>query len=220
MPRRDRLEHRAHPHRVGTEALCHPSLRRRLIRGPEVPRVDTTHQLEAPSLRGLDRHRAQRRIVRVAHVGETRPERVLVRPRQRALPGEVQVIVDEHQIAWRERCIRAARRVRDDHDARTHRDHQSRAEHDVGRRVTLIEVHATLHRDDVDALRATDDEVARVSDHVAHRHRRDVAVRDLRRGLERVGESAEPRSEHERDTRRDLRARADERERSRDPLAL
>ena len=64
---------------------------------------------------GFDRELAQPARVRFAHVRETLAEAVDVRSFEGARTLEVQVILDEHDVARRKRPVDAAGRVRDEH---------------------------------------------------------------------------------------------------------
>ena len=207
MPRRDRLEHGAHADGVRAERAQHPHLRRRLVLRPEHPRVHAAQQLEALRRGDLVRERAERRIVGARHVGEAHAERALVRPRQRALRGHVEVILEQHQVARDHPLADAARGVRDEDRLGAERDHQPHAEDDVCDGVPLVEVHAPLHRRDAEraARHGAEHEVPRVPDDARHRHPGHLRERQHHAVAERVRVPAEPRAEHQPDLRRDAR---------------
>ena len=75
-------------------------------------------------------------------------------------------------------------------------------------RVTLVEVHATLHADDRHVVDVAEAEVARMPDHLRRRDVGDLRVGDLLDATERVRERAEPASEDDAHARRDAGARA------------
>ena len=120
----------------------------RLEGRPEPGRVDALGERLAEPRRGVVRDRAQRRVVGVAHVGEPRPERVVVRPDERRGSLQVEVIRDEHEIARREIFAHAAACIRDDERLRAQAPEHADAEHDPVGGVALVEVRPPLHHRD------------------------------------------------------------------------
>ncbi len=95
---RDHLEDGGHAHQVGAQrrGACgsRPGSR---SSGPARPGVDPLPQRDAEARGAGVEQPAQPRVVGLAHVGEARPEPLVVRPGERVRAGEVQVVGDADQ---------------------------------------------------------------------------------------------------------------------------
>ena len=109
---RDHLGHGGHAHRVGAQRPEHADLGRRLVGRPGQRDVDAAVAAHGGRAAGRLRHVAQAPVVGLAHVGEARPEGLLVRPEER-VAEQVQVVLDDHQVAGGEGGVDGAGRVRD-----------------------------------------------------------------------------------------------------------
>ena len=151
MRRRDDLEHSGHTDRIRTERAERADLRRGLELRAVHADVYAASQHRAALFRRRERLFAQRWRIGERHVREARAERSVIRAGQRALSRQVDMVLDEHEIAHLEAGIDAARGIRDDECAHAellqHIDRIS----DLVRRVALVAVQTALHTDDAAA---------------------------------------------------------------------
>ena len=76
--------------------------------------VDALTQLDAARERDGARQHAQFRIVCVGHVRKARTETIVVRPGERIVAEQIDVVGDEHEIAGAPQRMHAAARIGDD----------------------------------------------------------------------------------------------------------
>ena len=123
---------------------------------------------------------AQRLVVRRAHVGKPVAERrIVIRPDQRIVAEQVDVVGNQHQVARRPLRMHAAARVRHDERRRAQRAQHAHRERHLLQRVALVAVKAALHRHHPLAAERPAHEPARVRFHRREWETRDVGVRDL-----------------------------------------
>src|SRR5439155_420259 len=113
--RGDAFHDRRHAHGVTAERGIQPDLGRRLVVRAEQADVDALG--EGDALGGSRRVEAlaQSGAPGVGHVREPLPDRLGIRPEQRVLAGQVEVVADDHERARPERGVEPARGVRE-HD--------------------------------------------------------------------------------------------------------
>ena len=133
-----------------------------------------------PALRGhRARERAQRRVVWSAHVGKARAESVVVRPHQRAVAEQVDVIGDQHQVAGAPVVPHSAARVAHDERAGAKLVQHAHWKCHLLKRIPFIAVEAPLHRRHSLAAECAEQQASGVRDStVESRERGDVRVLD------------------------------------------
>ena len=188
----DDLGDRAHADGVTAERGDHPHLGGRLVGRPEHAGVDALAKREAERVSGCVGQLTESRSVGGGQVGKARAEAVVVGPDERVTSGQIQVVVDHHQIAGRELPIHAASRVGYEQRLRAEMPHDAQRQHDIRNREPLVRVHTPLHRDDRAAVLRADDELPGVPLHRALVKSGDLAVRHLDRVFELVGVGAKP----------------------------
>ncbi|EAU68224.1 hypothetical protein STIAU_7729 [Stigmatella aurantiaca DW4/3-1] len=140
------LGHRAHAHRVGPQGAQHADFRGRLVGGARHHGVHPLPQGHLPALGGLEQPRPEPGGVGLGHVRKARPQPVIVGPRQRVPPGEVDVVGDDHQIPRRELGMDAPRGVRHHQGLDAQRAQDPRGQGHLGGRIALVGMHPALHR--------------------------------------------------------------------------
>ena len=111
----------------------HAYLGRCLERRAEPGCVHALAEIEAEPLSGYFRRRAQLRVVRVGHVGEARPEALVVRADEGRLRLEVEVVGDEHQLTRPEAVVDGADSIRKHERADAEQAEHADAEDDLRR---------------------------------------------------------------------------------------
>ncbi len=200
MARRDHLRHRAHAHHVCADgAAQHPVLRRRLQAWPFDGHVDAALEPDLGAEREVDGKRAECRIVGIAHVWKARAPGVGVGAAERVGALQVDVVLDQHQIAAREKRVHAAGGVRHDERLDAQRSHHADGPHDLACRIPLVEVKPTLHGEHRHAAKRPRQKAPVVALDRREWHLGDLAVRHALRHLDLVGQSAETRSQDDAD---------------------
>src|SRR5581483_5650570 len=136
-------------------------------------------------------------------------ERVVVRAAKRVVGHEVDVVVDDHEVARAERGVQASAGVREDDRVDPPRLEHAHREGDLPHVVALVVVQASLHDRHGLARERADDELSRMPRDGAALPPGDAVVRDPIRLSDLVGERAEPAAEHDRDRGLLLRPLAD-----------
>ena len=125
------------------------------------------------------------------------------------MPGEVDVVADDHQRAGAVGRVRAAGGVGQDHELRAELpEQQHRLDHEAGV-VALVQVEAALEHGDGDAGEAPQQQPARVPGRRGDRPAGQLLEGDRDRVLEVVGEAAETGAQHHADPRHEVRPGAD-----------
>jgi len=211
VARRDHFGHRAHADRVRAEGAQHANFGRRFIGRTQKPRIHAADETKALLFRHGARQFAQSGAVRLRHVGKARPDRLVVGADERILARQVEVILDQHQIARLKRRVDAAGGVRHHqrmHAERLHDAHGKR--HRLGG-ISFIQVESPVHQQDGASGGLADDEFARVSRHRRHRKVRNFAIRNRRRAFHRLRQHAESGAENQPDLRARVRPAANPR---------
>ena len=182
-----------------------PDLRRRLELRPEPGRVDALAQLDTEPLGGLPRTRPQLGVVRIAHVHEARPERLVVRADERGRSLQVHVIRDEDEQAGPVVGVDPACRVRHDERANPEPTEHPHAERNPIGGDALVEVRTPAHDRDRHAAERPEHERPGMSHRSRDGPAGNVLVRDLDTRVELVREPAEPAAEHDTDERLERR---------------
>ena len=131
--------------------------------GPTTADVDTAAGDDLPLAGNLKRKFLQSAVVRLDHVGEAGAEPVVVRADQRVDAQQVDVVVDDHQVALGVERVHAAAGVGDDQRrAAQFLQHPDR-EGDLRGGISLVEVEPTFHRHDRSAGQGAADELAGVA---------------------------------------------------------
>ena len=87
-------------------------------------------------------------IIRLAHVGKARAEAIVVLADERIVAHEVDVVLDQHDVALGPLRVHAAAGVADDQDVAAHRLHDADGEGDLLEGVAFVEMEAPFHRHD------------------------------------------------------------------------
>jgi hypothetical protein len=136
---------------------------------------------------------------------------LVIRPAQRRVAHQVQVIADQHQIARLQALADAARRIGQHHRLTARRDQRSHRQHHRLQAVPFIGMDAALHQQHLDAgMRRrsacpTVDQPSCVTDYSRSRKANLGIVEARCIVCQRVGVAAQARSEHERNRRRGTR---------------
>ena len=109
----DDLGDSRHPHHVGAHCTQHPVLGARLEVGTGDGHVDALAQHDPLAPRFGPRQLAQRRVVRLRHVGEARTEPVVIRTDQWIVAQQVDVVRHEHQVTRRPQRVHPPACIRD-----------------------------------------------------------------------------------------------------------
>lgn len=159
----DDLRDGGHAHGVGAQGPEGPDFRRRFIAGAGAAQVHTLLQREAQGLGGLLRSLAQSGRIRIGHIAEAGAERRVVGTDEGIGSHEVDMILNEHQVAHLEAGVDAAGGI--GHDQRCHAQllHHPHGENDIGQCVALVEMEAALHADDGFSAEAARHELALVA---------------------------------------------------------
>ena len=132
------------------------------------------------------------------------------------------MIGDEHELTRLERLVDGAAGVRQHERADAEPAEHAYSEDDLVGRVPFVEMGSALHHDDGDAGGRADHERPRVPDGGRRRPAGNLAVRDLDRIFDGVGEPTETAAEHDADGgshRRSLSDRGDRCFKGRDHVA-
>ena len=177
----DHLRHGGHADDVGPdhpqEAILGPRLQVRPRHGDEHALVGDD-VLAAGDFEGpLD----QLLVVGLAHVGEARAEAVVVDADQRVVAQQVDVVVDQHDVAALVVRVHAAAGVADDEQLRAQGLHHAHGQRDLLERIALVHVEAAFHRHDGQAGELAADQPAAMAGGRAAREVRNRLV--LERGL-------------------------------------
>ena len=102
--------------------------------------------------------RDQLGVERLAHVGEARSQPVVVLANQRIVTNEIDVIVDDHEVALGPLRVHSAAGIADDQHLAAHGLHDAHGKRDLLEGVAFIEMETTLHRDNVFSGERSEDE--------------------------------------------------------------
>src|SRR5262249_41985640 len=146
--------------------------------------------------------RAELRVIDDAHVGETRPEGLVVAPHERIGSEGVDVVRDEHQVARSEGEPDSPGGVGQDDRLDAQPSEDPRREDDVGHRPALVVVDPPRKDDHRSRSDASENDLARVADHSArNREVRDLAEGDRYPGCQLPRERAQAGPEDQADLR-------------------
>ena len=153
---------------------------------------------------------AQPAVVRGRHIGKPRAEPVVVHADERIAIQQVDVVVDDHDVAGGEVRIQSAGGVGDDQQLDAERLHHADRKRGPLGRVAFVAMEAALHGDDRHAAEPAAQQPAAMADGGRSQEMRHVAVVDRRFDLDRVADRAQAGTENDARTRRAVPAAADE----------
>ncbi len=142
--------------------------------------------------------RPQLGVIGGGHVGEARPDSLIVRPAQRVgagHAGEVQVIADDHQIAGCVSRVQPTGGIGDDERAQPQRHHDANRQGNAIHRIAFVEMGAPLQDEHCATLQLADDQPADVAGHGRYRPIGDVVRRDNIGVLDLIGQRIEAGAE-------------------------
>jgi hypothetical protein len=148
---------------------------------------------------------AQPRAPGLCHVREARAERVGVAADQRRPPGQVDVVVQDHERPGTEGRIQPTGRVRQHHDPGSKSTEQQHRLDDEAWIVPFVEVEAALEHDHGATAETPHEQPAGVTRSCRRRPTRESVERDRHRLFQLVRKAAQPRPEHDPDVRHDGR---------------
>ena len=157
----DDLRHGGHADHVGADAA------QEAVLGPRLqvrPRHRHEHALVADDLLfqgDAPRLSDQLAIIRTAHVRKADAEAVVVGADERVVAHEVDVVLDDHQVALGELRVHAAAGVADDQALAAQRLHHPHRQRDLLKRIALVKVETAFHRHDGLAGQPAADEAGR-----------------------------------------------------------
>jgi hypothetical protein len=107
----------------------------------------------------LARQFTQSAIIGLAHIRETRPQFIQVRPDQGVEPGhpdEIQVVRYQHDIAWHKIRVNRSGRVGYDQNFNPQALHYTYRQCHLGHIVTFVKMNSPLHHQQILSVQATD----------------------------------------------------------------
>ena len=140
------------------------------------------------------------------HVWETGSQFGHVGPDQR-IGHQVDMVGDDHQVARAERCIDAARGVRDEQEADAEQPHDADREGHLLHRIAFVVVEPSLHGHDAAAARLAENQTSLVPLDRRDGEAGNVLVIERMARLDPVGEIAQPRAEHDAHLGREISGR-------------
>ncbi len=114
------------------------------------------------------------------HVGKAHAEAIVIRPGQRVVSLQVDVVADQHQRALLVGEIDSSRRVGKNDGANSHTLEDPHGEGDLLRRISLIKMDAALHRGHGNSCGHADHHLSGVADGRRKRKSRNLSKRDAR----------------------------------------
>ena len=149
----------AHAHGIGSPTRKHAVLGGRLVGRALRGKIDAVLHLDAVAGSYFVRPGDKLLAVGLAHVGEAGAGRY-IRTVQRVLGHVVDVVGDYHQVAYLEVRVRSARRIADEESLDAQLVHDADRERHLLHRVAFVVMESALHRHDVLAAKASEDEFA------------------------------------------------------------
>ena len=201
MHRGDHLGHGAHADEIGAQRPQHPILGARLEIGTGHRDVHAFTQHDLVIHRDLARELAQPGIIRRGHVREARTLGSDVRPDQRIIAEQVDVVGEEHEVAREPQRMHPARDVGDDQCLRAQRPEHPHRESDLLQRVALVAMEAALHDREFAFPHRAEQQAAGVRLDRRRRESGDLRIGDrgLGGGLQLVGERTKAGTQDHRD---------------------
>ncbi len=139
----------------------------------------------------MARQGPQLSIIGRGHIGETRPDCLVVWPTQGIVTshaGEIQVVADEHQVAGLVVGVQPAGGIGDDDRADAQRRHHADRQRDPVHRIALVEVGSSLQHEDGLSFQRADDQTTGMTGHCRHRPIGNVGRGDDVRVVYRIGQ--------------------------------
>ena len=136
--------------------------------------------------------------IHLAHVRKAHAETLVIRSDERIASQHVDVIVDDHQRALSEPGVDAAGGIREDDLLHAEPAHHPRRKDDGRHVMAFVEMRSARQRRDPPARDVANDEPAGMAHHVRHRPVWQLGVGRRDGLLQRVGEIAEPGTQHDR----------------------
>ena len=156
----DHLGYRAHAHGVATDAPEVAVLSRGLKGRPLGTNIYAFHQPDAFLLGDVTCHLDEARAIGIDHCREAGSQFVNVLAVQRMLGEDVDMVGDDHEVAYLEVGVHAARGVGDEDRLDANGFHDAYREGNLLHRVALVIVEAALHRHDILVAQCAEDETA------------------------------------------------------------
>ena len=191
-----------HAHRVRTQNAHRADLGGglKLGAGEEVVHALVNPQVDA--LGAVLRKLSQRGGVHVGHVEEAGAEFVHIGAAQRAVTGQLDVILDDHDVARAVGLVHRAGGVGQDGGLHAQQLEQAHRDHQLLKIVALVGVEAAGHADHLFARHRAEDQLARVGIDGGDQEVRDVLVVDDDGILDGVRKRAQAGAQHEGHLRR------------------
>ena len=205
----DHLGHGTHAHEVRAHRAQHAVFGACFEIRARHRDVDPFPQHDLVVERDRVRESAQLGIVRGGHIREARSLRVDVRPNQRIVAEQVDMIGDQHEVAGHPQWMHAARDVRHDQRLCPERLQDANRKRDLLQRVALVAMEAPLHHRDPPAAECPKQQTTRMGLHGRRRKARHVRIRNRRVSAELVGERAQSGTENDGDFWNDCSPRLD-----------
>ena len=141
-------------------------------------------------------------VVRLDHVGKSGSKPVIVGADQRVHSQQVDMVLDDDQVALLEMRIEPAAGVGDDQQPAAQFLHHPDREGDLGRRVSLVEMKSPFHRNDRVAGQGSTDELTPVAFHRGSWEIGDLGVGNRCGGVDFPGQGTQAGTQNETDCRR------------------
>ena len=142
--REKRFRHRGHSNRIRAENSVRPDFGGRFVRRPDRGEINAVLQIHMRFLRGLFGEQTQCFVVDAGLVRKSRSPNRIVRANQGIVADEIDVIVNEHQVAGLEILADSACRIRHDENRRPHLFQQVNRNGDGRPAFAFVPVAATL----------------------------------------------------------------------------
>ena len=140
---------------------------------------------------------AEAAVVRRRHIGKPRAKLVVVHADERVAIEQVDVVVDDHDVAAGEVRIQPAGGVRNDQELDAEGIHHANGKRRPLGRVAFVTMEAALHGDDRHAAELAAEQSAAMADGRRFQKVRDVAVVDRRVELDRFADRAQAGAEND-----------------------
>ena len=175
----DDLGNGRHTHGIATKQVVHLIFCRCLEGRTLNADIDTMLHFDAVLLSNLVGQSHQRQVVGLVHIREPRTSGEVLAT-QRMLREEVDMVGDNHQVADAECGVHTASGIADKECLDTQFVHHTDRERHFFHRVSLVEMEAALHGQNVDATEFAEDQFAAVALDGGYREVRNLRIGKLR----------------------------------------
>ena len=169
--------------------------------GPDHRHIDTAMGDDVLLERDLKRQILELAVVRLDQVGESGAEPLVVGADQRVQPHQVDVVLDDDQVALAAERVQSARGVGDDQELAAELLHHPDRERDLPGRIALVQVKPPLHRHDRVAGQLAADQLPLVALDGRLGEKGDFGVGDRRLGLDLAGQCTQAGAQDQPDSR-------------------